>query len=103
MPKRLGQSNPEAVARRVAKPLAGLAIATQPFVVLLSGSTKALLRLLGVKDNGAAITHSAALMMLLTGKLPRVAEVVDGQHWLLRDCRHGQQNHQQGAGKKDRE
>lgn len=46
VPKRLGQSNPETVARLVAKPINLLAIATNPFVRLLSGSTKGLLRLM---------------------------------------------------------
>ena len=41
VPKRLGQANPEAVARLVAKPINMLAIATKPFVRLLSGSAPA--------------------------------------------------------------
>jgi putative hemolysin len=49
VPKRLGQSNPEAVARLVAGPISALATATKPFVHLLSGSTNVLLSVLGVK------------------------------------------------------
>ena len=47
VPKRLGQSDPESVARIVARPMQILATATRPFVRLLSASTDALLRLLG--------------------------------------------------------
>jgi len=50
VPKRLGQSNPELVARLMAKPVAGLALITRPFVRLLSGSTAFILKLMGVKD-----------------------------------------------------
>lgn len=58
VPKRLGQANPEAVARLVAKPINLLAIAAQPFVRLLSASTRALLRLLGVDDKlGSSVTE----------------------------------------------
>ncbi|MDO9024342.1 hemolysin family protein [Zwartia sp.] len=50
VPKRLGQSNPEVIARLIARPIAILAMATRPFVKLLSGSTKFVLRILGVKE-----------------------------------------------------
>ena len=47
VPKRLGQSDPESVARIVARPMQILATATRPFVRLLSASTDTLLRLMG--------------------------------------------------------
>lgn len=47
VPKRIGQFNPEGIARRVARPMNWLAILARPFVRLLSVSTDALLRLLG--------------------------------------------------------
>jgi putative hemolysin len=50
VPKRLGQSNPELVARLMAKPIAGLSILTRPFVRLLSVSTAFVLKLLGVAE-----------------------------------------------------
>jgi putative hemolysin len=50
VPKRLGQINPEGVARLVARPMNALATATRPFVWLLSWSTAALLRLLGQQE-----------------------------------------------------
>jgi len=49
VPKRLGQLNPERVARAVALPMEALAWITRPFVFLLSGSTEAILRLFGAR------------------------------------------------------
>lgn len=50
VPKRVGQINPEGIARLVARPMSLLAIAARPFVWLLSSSTAALLRLIGQRD-----------------------------------------------------
>lgn len=54
VPKRLGQINPEPIARLVARPMQLLALLTRPFVVLLSCSTHALLRVFGVWQNSSA-------------------------------------------------
>src|SRR5215218_10378319 len=50
VPKRLGQSSPETIARLVARPIDWLASATKPFVWLLTASTKLVLKMMGVKD-----------------------------------------------------
>ena len=50
VPKRIGQSHPEAIARFVARPINLLAQVTKPFVVSLTSSTTLLLKLLGIKD-----------------------------------------------------
>ena len=47
VPKRLGQTNPESIARLVARPINLLAKLTKPFVLLLTSSTRGLLRILG--------------------------------------------------------
>ena len=49
VPKRLGQTHPEAVARLVARPMNWLSTATRPLVALLTVSTNAILRVLGVR------------------------------------------------------
>jgi putative hemolysin len=49
VPKRFGLSNPEGIAMRVARPMNWLAKFAGPVVSFLSGSTDALLRLLGFK------------------------------------------------------
>jgi putative hemolysin len=50
VPKRVGQMNPEAIARVVATPLDWLSMLAKPFVKLLSGSTHLIIRILGVKE-----------------------------------------------------
>ncbi len=52
VPKRVGQMYPETVARRVAKPMNWLSVIASPFVKMLSGSTTAVLTLLGARDTG---------------------------------------------------
>src|SRR3954471_22097180 len=50
VPKRLGQLDPEAVARRLARPMELLARFTRPFVALLAGSTPLPLRELVIPE-----------------------------------------------------
>jgi putative hemolysin len=50
VPKRIGQIHAERVARLVARPIQWLALVSKPFVWLLSTSTHALLRVLGIDD-----------------------------------------------------
>ena len=65
VPKRLGQLNPEEIARRVARPIDFLAKASKPFVKLLSGSTQLVLRLLGVTDQSAPVVTEEEIHALL--------------------------------------
>src|SRR5574343_167492 len=51
VPKRIGQSNPEPIARLVARPMLTLAHVARPLVRLLSGSTQLLLRLFGIRHS----------------------------------------------------
>lgn len=50
VPKRVGQLNPEAIARRVARPINAIAFIAHPFVRLLSASTDFLLSIIGVRQ-----------------------------------------------------
>ena len=54
VPKRIGQFNPEGIARRVARPMDLLAMLARPFVRLLSFSTDTILRLLGSQASSQA-------------------------------------------------
>ncbi|WP_321794731.1 hemolysin family protein [Caballeronia sp. J97] len=84
VPKRLGQINPEPVARLVARPMQLLALLTRPFVVLLSGSTHALLRLLGVRQTGSAgVTEEEIHALLKEGSDTGVIE--RQEHEILRN------------------
>ena len=84
VPKRMGQTNPEAFARLVSRPINFLALATKPFVWLLSASTRGLLKLLGVKENsGAAVTEEEIEAILVEG---RTAGVIESQeHTMVRN------------------
>lgn len=84
VPKRIGQSHPETLARWVARPVNWLAIATKPFVLLLSMSTRGLLRLLGVKEsNGGAVTEAEIHAMLAEGTTAGVIEM--HEHTMVRN------------------
>ncbi len=75
VPKRIGQLNPEGIARLVAKPMNALAIASRPFVVLLTLSTNTLLRLLGKRDVGTpSVTEEEIHAMLEEGSEAGVIE-----------------------------
>lgn len=68
VPKRLAQLDPEAVARQVARPMELLARITQPFVALLAGSTRLVLRVLGLKDAQARpVTEEEIHALLVEG------------------------------------
>jgi len=84
VPKRLGQTSPEAIARLVAHPIGWLATATKPFVWLLTESTKGLLRLLGVKDRaGTPVTEEEIHAMLAEGTSAGVIE--SHEHTMVRN------------------
>ncbi len=84
VPKRIGQISPEAIARFVARPMLWLAILTKPFVWLLSGSTRLLLSILGVKDdNGASVTEEDIHMLLSEGSDAGVIE--QQEHQMVRN------------------
>ena len=84
VPKRIGQTRPEAIARLVAQPIGWLAAATRPFVRLLSGSTVAVLRVLGVKQNeGAGVTEEEIHAVLAEGTSAGVIE--KQEHTMVRN------------------
>lgn len=84
VPKRMGQLNPEGIARFVARPMLWLAIIAKPFVTLLSGSTHLLLRILGIKDDGGAgVTEEDIHMLLSEGSDAGVIE--EQEHQMVRN------------------
>jgi putative hemolysin len=75
VPKRLGQINPEPIARLVARPMQLLALLTRPFVVLLSCSTHALLHMFGVRQNSSTgVTEEEIHALLKEGSESGVIE-----------------------------
>jgi len=72
--------NPESIAVKVATPMWWLAIITKPFVMLLSGSTRLLLKLLGAKDDGrSAVTEEDIHLLLSEGSEAGVIEAQEHQ------------------------
>jgi putative hemolysin len=64
-PKRLALNNPERIARRIAQPMRGLARLFSPIVRLLSFSTNAVLRLLGVRPSSDPPVTEEELKVLM--------------------------------------
>jgi putative hemolysin len=84
VPKRLGQLYPEHVARLVAPPMLWLSAAARPFVALLSFSTNAILRILGIKgDASRSVTEAEIAASLEEGLDAGVIE--EQEHQMVRN------------------
>lgn len=84
VPKRIGQTYPETLARLAARPIHMLAVSTKPFVMLLAGSTQLLLRLFGVREQQTvAVTEEEIHAMLAEGTSAGVIETQE--HTMLRN------------------
>lgn len=84
VPKRIGQINPEGIARLVARPMNVLAIASRPFVHLLAGSTAILLRLMGQRETGGpSVTEEEIHALLNEGSEAGVIE--KSEHEMVRN------------------
>jgi len=84
VPKRIGQQNPELVARLVSRPIRLLSIATRPFVRLLAGSTDLILTALGAKNRSApGVTEEEIHAMLSEGSDSGVIE--QHEHTMVRN------------------
>jgi putative hemolysin len=84
VPKRIGQMNPEAIARVVATPLRWLSILAKPFVKLLSGSTHLIIGLLGVKErDDAGMVEEDIHALLVEGS--ETGAIEDTEHELVRN------------------
>ena len=68
VPKRIALIFPEAVASKMAGPISTLALVMKPFVLLLTASTSAILKVLGVKDrDGSDVTQEEVETMIAEG------------------------------------
>ena len=75
VPKRIGQMKAEGIARIVAQPIHVLSLISKPFVLLLSGSTRLLLRVLGIDDTKRnAVTEEEIHAVLTEGSEAGVIE-----------------------------
>lgn len=84
VPKRIGQINPEGIARLVARPMNMLSAISRPFVHLLSTSTAIILRLMGQRDSqGPSVTEEEIHAMLVEGSAAGVIE--KDEHEMVRN------------------
>ncbi|MCW7536505.1 hemolysin family protein [Aquabacterium sp. A7-Y] len=84
LPKRIGQLNPEPIARRVAGPMLGLATLARPFVRLLAGSVQLLMKLLRIRDQPShPVTEEDIRAMLAEGSHAGVIE--HHEHQMVRN------------------
>jgi putative hemolysin len=86
VPKRIGQIYPEQIARWMARPMRWLSRAAGPFVKLLSASTQATLRLLGIKPTPRTMTEEEIAHSLEEGVDAGVIE--QHEHQMVRNVFH---------------
>ncbi len=84
VPKRLGQMYPETVARLVSRPMNLLSTATRPLVMLLTGCTNGVLRLLGIRGGPSrSVTEEEIAAQLEEGLDAGVIE--EQEHQMVRN------------------
>ena len=80
VPKRIGQTHPESVARLVSRPMEWLSLIGRPFVKLLTVCTNTTLNLLGIKDGpGRSVTEEEIAASLEEGLDAGVIEAQEHQ------------------------
>lgn len=80
VPKRIGQMHAEAIASRVARPMALLAFIATPFVKALSFSTDRMLRLVGAREsNEPPVTEEEIQVLMQQGTTAGVFEAAEQQ------------------------
>ena len=67
VPKRIGLSNPEGIAKTMAAPMNLLSRLTSPFIALLTLSSDVLLKLLNIKPNESAVTEEEIKSLIQEG------------------------------------
>ncbi|MBC3785195.1 hemolysin family protein [Spirosoma utsteinense] len=67
VPKRIGMSNPEGIAKAVAAPMILLSRLTSPFIALLTLSSDLLLKLLRIRPNESAVTEEEIKSLIQEG------------------------------------
>lgn len=67
VPKRLGMSRPEAIAKFMAKPMSVLSFITYPFIWLLSKSTAFISKIFNIKSDNSAVTEEEIKAIISEG------------------------------------
>ncbi|WP_373515763.1 hemolysin family protein [Persicitalea sp.] len=77
VPKRIGLSNPEGIAKMVAKPMNILSKITSPFIALLSFASDLLINILNIKQNESAVTEEEIKSLIQEGTSGGVFEEIE--------------------------
>jgi putative hemolysin len=77
VPKRIGLSNPEAIAKMMAAPMSLLSKLTSPFIWLLSISNEWIIKILGIKPAQNSVTEDDIKALLEEGANEGTIEVIE--------------------------
>lgn len=77
VPKRIGLSNPEGIAKTMAAPMNLLSRMTSPFITLLGASSDGIIKLLGIKPNDSAVTEEEIKSLIQEGTSGGVIEEIE--------------------------
>lgn len=77
VPKRIGMSNPEAIAKFMAPPMNLLSRITSPFIALLSFSSDLLIRILNIKPSESSVTEEEIKNLIQEGTTGGVFEEIE--------------------------
>lgn len=77
VPKRIGMSNPEGIAKAVAAPMIVLSRLTSPFIALLTYSSDLLLKLLRIRPNESAVTEEEIKSLIQEGTTGGAIEEIE--------------------------
>jgi putative hemolysin len=77
VPKRIGMSNPEGIAKAVAAPMILLSRLTSPFIALLTYSSDLLLKVLRIRPNESAVTEEEIKSLIQEGTTGGAIEEIE--------------------------
>jgi putative hemolysin len=77
VPKRIGMSNPEAIAKFMATPMNVLSRITSPFIALLSFSSDLIIRILNIKPSESSVTEEEIKNLIQEGTTGGVFEEIE--------------------------
>jgi len=77
VPKRIGLSNPEGIAKFMVGPMNFISRLTAPFISLLSFSSDVLIKILNIKPNQAAVTEDEIKSLIQEGTTGGVIEEIE--------------------------
>ena len=77
VPKRIGLSNPEGIAKTMAAPMILLSRLTSPFISLLTLSSDLLLKVLNIKPNESAVTEEEIKSLIQEGTTGGAIEEIE--------------------------